>query len=155
MGGEEGKIDKIMLPKNLFDNKITLINYGARFDMRGHSVSQPTSQSDRRAKARLLMDGGAEKRDILTDSRTEDKNRPRYRSQDDDKRNVNDDALNLEHFKVSFCEDGGGTGLDGDEVSTEHFVSSPSPVSPLLYIFLFSHFLIISLVTLVHLRPEN
>lgn len=29
-----GKFDKIVLPKNLFDNKITLINYGARFDMR-------------------------------------------------------------------------------------------------------------------------
>ena len=25
---------KIVLPKNLFDNKITLINYEARFDMR-------------------------------------------------------------------------------------------------------------------------
>lgn len=28
------KFDKIVLPKNLFDNKITLINYRARFDMR-------------------------------------------------------------------------------------------------------------------------
>lgn len=46
---QEGKFDKIVLPKNLFDNKITLINYRARFDMR----QAKTRSSEEEEKGRV------------------------------------------------------------------------------------------------------
>lgn len=49
--GSEGKFDKTVLPKNLFDNKITLINYGARFDMRSKG-RQAKREQDNSAEIR-------------------------------------------------------------------------------------------------------
>lgn len=51
-----GEFDKIVPPKNLFDNKITLINYGTRFDMRKTWRREMRRHDDKYEES--LLDGG-------------------------------------------------------------------------------------------------